>query len=154
MMRIGLVALLVISSVSAAMAQQAGDSAKASIIAEVKKVQAREQQAIKDKDATALCNLLADGWAYTNQMGETIHKAQYCTEMTNGDLRLPYISEDDVKYHVYGEKTAIVNGRSTSMMVYHGKVSVGPRRFTITFSKLGNQWKEVAHMESLITVEQ
>ena len=154
MTRIFLVTLLIISSVAGVKAQQTGDAGKTAVIDEIKKLQAAQLQAIKNKDAAALCDLLADGWAYTNQMGETIHKAQYCSEMTNGTLRLPYITEDDVKYHVYGEKTAIVNGRSTSLMVYHGKVSVGPRRFTITFSKLGGQWKEVAHMESVITVEQ
>jgi len=153
MTRIFLLTLLVLSSV-AAVAAQSGDSGKAAVIEDIKKLQAAQQTAIKNKDAAALCDLLADGWAYTNQMGETIHKAQYCSEMTNGTLRVPYISEDDVKYHVYGEKTAIVNGRSTSLMVYHGKVSMGPRRFTITFSKLGGEWKEVAHMESIITVEQ
>ncbi|HEV7966129.1 MAG TPA: nuclear transport factor 2 family protein [Candidatus Acidoferrales bacterium] len=154
MKRILLATLLVACSCAAAAAQQGGDSSKTAIVDEIKKIQAQEQQAIKNRDAAALCNLLADGWAYTNQMGDTIHKAQYCSEMTDGTLRVPYITEDDVKYHVYGEKTAIVNGRSTSLMVYHGKVSMGPRRFTITFSKIGSQWKEVAHMESLITVEQ
>jgi hypothetical protein len=142
MTRIFLVTLLVISSVAAVKAQQNGDAdkAKAAVIEEIKKLQAQQQLAIKNKDAGALCDLLADGWAYTNQMGETIHKAQYCSEITNGTLRLPYITEDDVKYHVYGEKTAIVNGRSTSLMVYNRKVSTGPRRFTITFSKIGGQW--------------
>jgi len=153
-MRSLLITLLIISFYATVQAQQSVDSAKAAVIEEIKKIQAQEQQSIKNRDAAALCSLLADGWAYTNQMGETIHKAQYCSEMTDGTLRLPYISEEDVKYHVYGEKTAIVNGRSTSLMVYHGKVSMGPRRFTITFSKIGGKWKEVAHMESLVTVEQ
>ncbi|MGH9355614.1 MAG: nuclear transport factor 2 family protein [Terriglobia bacterium] len=125
----------------------------AATIAEIGKVQAQESEAIKNNDAAALCSLLADGWAYTNQMGRVIRKAQWCSEMTDGTLFFRYVQKDDVKYHVFGD-TVVATGRSTSTMVYHRKVSFGPRRFSITFVKLGGQWKECAYHVSLITNEQ
>ena len=132
---------------------QATSTNDAATIAAIHKLQEQEAQAIKNKDAAGLCSFLADGWAYTNQMGYVIHKAQWCSEMTDGTLFFRYIHNQDVKYHVFGG-TVVVTGRSTSTMVYHRKVSFGPRRFSITFVKLGGQWKECAYHVSLITNEQ
>ena len=150
--RILLASMLIVSLAGLLRAQETSAN-NAATIAEINKVQAQETEAIKNKDAAALCSLLADGWAYTNQMGQVIHKAQWCSEMTNGILYFRYIHHDDVKYHVFGS-TVVVTGRSTSTMVYHRKVSFGPRRFSITFVKLGGQWKICAYHVSLITNEQ
>lgn len=152
MTRVLLASILMISLAGLVRTQETSAN-NAETVAEVNKVQEQEAQAIKNKNAAALCSLLADGWAYTNQMGHVIHKAQWCTEMTNGTLSFPLIQHEDVKYHVFGN-TVVVTGRSTSTMVYHRKVSFGPRRFSITFVKLDGQWKICAYHVSLITNEQ
>src|SRR5579875_1544095 len=148
MTRLLLASMLTISLAGLVRAQGVSANNSATIAA-IHKVQEQETQAIKNKDGAALCNLLADGWAYTNQMGHVMHKAQWCSEMTNGTLYFPLIQHEDVKYHVFGN-TVVETGRSTSTMVDHGKVSFGPRRFSITYVKLDGQWKICAYAVSLI----
>lgn len=160
MIRIVLVALFVISSVDFVMAQDAKwevgkgttniDEIKRDILA----LRDNEAKAIKNKDARGLCDLMADGWAGTSEMGLTIHKAQYCDEVTDGDLTFPSVHRDQVTFYVYGNDTVEEWWRDISTMIYKGKTSHGPRKCSVVYSRVDGRWLDVAHMTSLYTVEQ
>jgi len=119
----------------------------------VLKLKRAEAQAIQNKDARALCNLLADGWAGTTQMGITIHKAQYCDERTDGDWTYPSVHRENVRFYVFGNDLVEEWWRDTSTMVYKGKTSHGPRKCSVVYAKVDGRWLDVAHMTSLYTVE-
>ena len=114
----------------------------------------KEADAIKNKNAKGLCNLLADGWAGTTQMGVTIHKAEYCDEITDGDLTFPVVRRENVRFYVFGNDLVEEWWRDTSTMVYKGRTSHGPRKCSIVYARVDGRWLDVAHMTSLYTVEQ
>jgi hypothetical protein len=160
MTRAILVALLLISSAAIARAQEAKWKVGKStadidqIKRDILKLREAEAQAIKNKDARGLCNLMADGWAGTTEMGLTVHKAQYCDEVTDGDLTFPSVHRDEVTFYVFGNDTVEEWWRDTSTMVYKGKTSHGPRKCSVVYSRVDGRWLDVAHMTSLYTVEQ
>jgi hypothetical protein len=123
------------------------------IKADILKLREDEAQAIHNKDARGLCNLMADGWAGTTEMGRTIHKAQYCDEVTDGDVTFTSVHRDEVTFYVFGDDTVEEWWRDTSTMVYKGKTSHGPRKCSIVYSRVDGRWMDVAHMTSLYTVE-
>jgi Domain of unknown function (DUF4440) len=150
------IAICSASYVNAQEAQWLGGKGQnvAEIKKDVMKLKDDIAQATKNKDAKALCNLMADGWAGTTEVGATIHKAQYCDEVTNGALTYSAVKRDEVKFYVFGNDTVEEWWRDTSTMVYRGKTSHGPRKCSITYSRVNGQWLDVAHMTSLYTVEQ
>jgi hypothetical protein len=159
MRRSFLTLMMIIWSASFVNAQEAQWlGGKGQNVEEIKKqvVKLREDiaQAIKNKDARGLCNLMADGWAGTTEVGATIHKAQYCDEVTNGTLTYPTIKRDEVKFYVFGNDTVEEWWRDTSTMVYKGKTSHGPRKCSIVYSRVDGRWFDVAHMTGIYTVEQ
>jgi hypothetical protein len=154
-------ALVLIVSVSSAVHGQeakwqvgkettSGDKIKADIL----KLREDEAIAIRNKDARGLCNLMADGWAGTTEMGLTIHKAQYCDEATDGDLTFSTVHRSEVTFYIFGNDTVEEWWRDTSTMVYKGKTSHGPRKCSVVYSLVNGHWMDVAHMTSLYTVEQ
>jgi hypothetical protein len=151
---------LLLISFSAAQGQEAkwqvgkGTTNIDKIKADILKLREDEAQAIQNKDARGLCNLMADGWAGTTEMGRTIHKAQYCDEVTDGDLTFTSVHRDEVTFYVFGNDTVEEWWRDTSTMVYKGKTSHGPRKCSIVYSRVNGRWMDVAHMTSLYTVEQ
>jgi hypothetical protein len=159
MYRLFLFLVVTICSVGIVKAQEATWlGGKGQNVEEIKKgilkLREDEAQAIKNKDARALCNLMADGWAGTTEVGMTIHKAQYCDEVTNGTLTFPSVKRDEVKFYVFGNDTVEEWWRDTSTMVYKGKTSHGPRKCSVVYSRVGGRWLDVAHMNSIYTVEQ
>jgi hypothetical protein len=154
------VALFLIVSVGIAKAQEAkwrvgkSTSNVNEIKREILKLREEEAQAIRNKDARGLCKLMADGWAGTTEMGLTVHKAQYCDEVTDGDLTFTSIHRDEVTFYIFGNDTVEEWWRDTSTMVYKGKTSHGPRKCSVVYSRVDGRWLDVAHMTSLYTVEQ
>jgi hypothetical protein len=159
MRRICLVLVIAICSCGIANAQDgAWLGGKGQNIDEIKKdilkLKDDEAQAIKNKDARALCNLMADGWAGTTEVGMTIHKAQYCDEVTNGTLAYSTVKRDEIKFYIFGNDTVEEWWRDTSTMTYKGKTSHGPRKCSVVYSRVNGKWYDVAHMNSIYTVEQ
>jgi Domain of unknown function (DUF4440) len=121
MRRVMLASLLTVSMVVAVRAQEgiwAGAKGQNldDIKKEILKLREDEAEAIKNKDARALCNLMADGWAGTTEMGLTIHKAEYCDEATDGTLTFPSVHRDEVRFYVFGNDTVEEWWRDTSTM--------------------------------------
>jgi hypothetical protein len=151
--------VIIVCAVSFAKAQEATWSGgKGQNVDEIKKeilkLREDEAQALQNKDARALCSLMSDGWAGTTEMGMTIHKAQYCDEVTNGTLTFPTVKRDEVRFYVFGTDTVEEWWRDTSTMVYKGKTTHGPRKCSIVYSRINGRWLDVAHMNTLYTVEQ
>jgi hypothetical protein len=121
---------------------------------EILKLREDETQAIKNKDAKALCNLMSDGWAGTTELGMKINKAQYCDEVTNGTLTFPTVKRDEVRFYVFGTDTVEEWWKDTSTMVYRGQTTHGPRKCSVVYSRVNGRWLDVAHMNSIYTVEQ
>ena len=124
------------------------------IKSEILKLRDAEAQAIKNKDARGLCSLMADGWAGTTEMGMVMRKAQYCDEITNGDLTFPTVKREEVTFYILSNDTVEEWWKDTSTMVYKGKTSHGPRKCSIVYARVNGKWMDVAHMTGIYTVEQ
>src|SRR5579863_5587752 len=151
MKRLTIVLLLAVSSLVLAQAQEGEwrvgklTTNAEEIKKDILKLRADEAQAIKNKDARGLCNLMADGWAGTTEMGVTVHKAQYCDEVTDGDLTFSNVHREEVTFYIFGNDTAEEWWKDTSTMVYKGKTSRGPRKCSIVYARINGRWMDVAH---------
>jgi hypothetical protein len=160
MKRILVAAMLMCAAVSSASAQEAKWLVSKSVTngnaikSEILKLRDDEAQAIKNKDARGLCSLMADGWAGTTELGMTIHKAQYCDEVTNGDLTFQTVKREEVAFYIFSDNTVEEWWKDSSTMVYKGKTSRGPRKCSIVYARVNGKWMDVAHMTGIYTVEQ
>jgi Domain of unknown function (DUF4440) len=95
-------------------------------------------QAVMRRDAEVLDRIYADDFAYTNQFGELIPRAQVLVGFRSGKARLSSMKHADSHIRVYGN-TVVFTFRSIGAFHYKGKVSEGPRRITNVYVKLGGQ---------------
>ncbi|MGH9355613.1 MAG: nuclear transport factor 2 family protein [Terriglobia bacterium] len=124
------------------------------IKAEVLKSSEARSAAIRRKDKAAVLASLADGWAYTNERGETYSKEQWVDDVIDGNLHFVYAQHVDVEWHVFGDSTVVETGRSNSILVYKGKISHGPRRETAVYAKIHGKWLQVSLHVGFIPAEQ
>jgi len=108
--------------------------------------------AIRTGDTKALSQILSDTFDYTNQTGELLDKAQMLANIRSG--KLSTISQDYGDYHfrIYGD-TVVLTGISRTSLVYGGKPSKGPRRFTRIYINQNGRWLLVAQHVTLVVPE-
>lgn len=105
--------------------------------------------AIRSGDTQALGKILSDTFVYTNQTGELLGKAQMLANIQSGKLTTVAQHYSDIRLHMYGD-TIVMTGISTTSLVYQGKPSDGPRRFTRIYIKQNGQWRLVAQHVTLV----
>jgi uncharacterized protein (TIGR02246 family) len=116
---------------------------------EVLEVNERMDRALLAKDADALAPYLSEDLDYTNQFGELVTKAEWLANIRSGKLTNVDLKHEMVHVHVFGNAVVAV-GLSHTTLIYQGKVSHDPRRFTRVFVKQDGVWRLVAQHVTLI----
>lgn len=106
---------------------------------EVIKVSNAIDQALAKDDADALAPYLSDELEYTQQTGLLLSKADWLARERSKKIVNVALKHEIGHVHVFGN-TVILTGVSHSTVVFNGKVSNEPRRFTRTFVKQGGKW--------------
>jgi hypothetical protein len=115
---------------------------------EILHVEEVQDEAILKGDAEVLDRIYADDFAYTNQYGELLPRAQVLAGFRSAKARFSSaMKHDDIRIRVYGN-TVVLTGRSIGTFHYNGKVSEGPRRFTNIYVKLDGRWQLVSHQST------
>jgi ketosteroid isomerase-like protein len=116
---------------------------------EVLEINEKVDQALLAKDADALAPYLSEDLDYTNQFGELVTKAEWLANIRSGKLTNVDLKHEMVHLHVFGNAVVAV-GLSHTTLIYQGKVSHDPRRFTRVFVKQDGGWRLVAQHVTLI----
>jgi ketosteroid isomerase-like protein len=106
---------------------------------EVIKVSNAIDQALAKDDADALAPYLSDELEYTQQTGLLLSKADWLARERSKKIINVALKHEIGHVHVFGN-TVILTGVSHSKVVFDGKVSDEPRRFTRTFVKQNGKW--------------
>jgi len=106
--------------------------------------------AIRTGDVSTLDPILADNFVYTNQTGELISKMQMLANIQSGRLTTIAQRYSDYDLKQYGD-TVVLTGISKTSLVYRGKPSDGPRRFTRIFIRRDGKWLLIAQHVTLVS---
>ena len=152
MKRAPIIAALVLSSVSSAVAQQ--QSAKARDVTSAERaIQQQDQERIRAQitaDTLALRRIYADDFLGIGPTGVVRNKAEVIADFTSHALTYQSITTAEVRVRVYGN-TAVETGRSTMIGVDRGKAVPRENRFTRVWVMTAGQWQLVANHYSLTT---
>jgi ketosteroid isomerase-like protein len=152
MKRTPIIAALVLSTVSTAMAQQqsVGPRDAASID---QAVQQRDQERIRAQiaaDTSALRRIYADDFLGIGPTGVVRNKAEVIADFTSHALTYQSITTAEVRVRVYGN-TAVETGRSTMVGQDRGKAVPRENRFTRVWIMTDGRWQLVVNHYSLVT---
>jgi ketosteroid isomerase-like protein len=111
--------------------------------AEVLKVKAEYQEAIRTKDRAGIERVLADRLSWIAR-GERLDRARVIDDFMSGNLHFQSFKHDNVRVEIFGN-TAIVTGHSTSVLEYQGKDSKRERLFTSVYVKMEGRWQMVSN---------
>ena len=150
MKRTPIVAALLLSTSSSAMAQH--PNARATTSTE-QAVQQQDQERIRAQisaDSVALRRIYADDFLGIGPTGVVRHKAEVIADFTTHALTYQSITTAEVRVRVYGN-TAVETGRSTMVGQDRGKDVPRENRFTRVWVMTAGRWQLVANHYSLMT---
>jgi len=111
-------------------------------------------QAIQKKDASALLGIMASNWTYSNERGETFGKARWVDNLMTGKYQTTLAKHSHVEWHVFGDNVVVETAHSDSTLHYKGKVSRGPRRETVVYTRIDGKWVQASLQVGLVPGEQ
>jgi hypothetical protein len=117
--------------------------------AEILKVNAELDRAVEMNDADALGAICSDRLQYTNQLGEIVNKAGWQDHLRGNQIKMLTIRHTVDGMEVFGN-TVVLRGTSMSTVLFHGRKSEGPRKFTRVFVKQDGKWFLIAQHVSLV----
>ena len=150
MKRTPIVAALLLSTSSSAMAQH--PNARATTSTE-QAVQQQDQERIRAQisaDSVALRRIYADDFLGIGRTGVVRNKAEVIADFTSHALTYQSITTGEVRVRVYGN-TAVETGRSTMVGQDRGKPVPRDNRFTRVWVMTAGRWQLVANHYSLMT---
>jgi ketosteroid isomerase-like protein len=106
-------------------------------------------QAVQQKDASALKMLLAPDLIYVEYDGTLMSRAQYLASMQSPSLQPVRIVNESTNVRLYGA-VAVVNGVCREDSTKNGKPYTFRERFTDTWVRRGDNWVCVASESTLI----
>lgn len=106
-------------------------------------------QAVQQKDASALKMLLAPDLVYVEYDGRLMNKAQYLNSVQSPSLQPVRIVNESTDVRLYGA-VAVVNGVCREDSTKNGKPYTFRERFTDTWIRRGDSWVCVASESTLI----
>jgi len=154
MKRTPIIAALVLSTVSTAIAQQQSIRTRDAASTE-QAVQQQDQERIRAQiaaDTIALRRIYADDFFGIGPTGVVRNKAEVITDFTSHALTYQSITTAEVRVRVYGN-TAVETGRSTMVGQDRGKAVPRENRFTRVWVMMDGRWQLVANHYSLITTQ-
>jgi ketosteroid isomerase-like protein len=151
MKRTPIIAALVLSTVSSAIAQQSARARDATSTEQA--VQQQDQERIRAQitaDTLALRRIYAADFLGIGPTGVVRNKAQVIADFTSHTLTYQSITTAEVRVRVYGN-TAVETGRSTMVGQDRGKAVPRDNRFTRVWVMADGRWQLVANHYSLMT---
>jgi ketosteroid isomerase-like protein len=106
-------------------------------------------QAVQQKDASALDILLAPDLIYVEYDGTLMNKGQYLASVRSPSMQPLHIVNESSSVHLYG-MVAVVNGICRENGVKKGKPYTLRERFTDTWVRRSDNWVSVASQSTLI----
>ena len=152
MKRTPIIAALLLSTISSAIAQHPSARPRATTSAE-QAVQQQDQERIRAQitaDSVALRRIYADDFLGIGPTGVARNKADVIADFTSHALTYQSITTAEVRVRVYGN-TAVETGRSTMVGQDRGKPVPRDNRFTRVWVMTAGRWQLVANHYSLIT---
>jgi ketosteroid isomerase-like protein len=149
---IPMIAALVLSSVSSAIAQQQSAPARDATSTE-RAVRQQDQERIRAQitaDTLALRRIYADDFLGIGPTGVVRNKAEVIADFTSQALTYQSITTAEVRVRVYGN-TAVETGRSTMVGRDRNKTVPRDNRFTRVWVMTAGRWQLVANHYSLMT---
>ena len=152
MKRTPIIAALVVSTVSSAIAQQQQTRARNAASTEAA-VQRQDQERIHAQitaDTLALRRIYSDDFVGIGPTGVVRNKAEVIADFTSHALTYQSITTAEVRVRVYGN-TAVETGRSTMVGRDRDKAVPRDNRFTRVWVMTAGRWQLVANHYSLMT---
>ena len=152
MKRVTMIAALVLSIVSTAIAQERSEPTRDTASAQ-EAVQQQDQERIHAQisaDTTALRRIYADDFLGIGPTGVVRKKGEVIADFTSHALTYQSITTTEVRIRVYGN-TAVETGRSTMIGQDRGKTVPRDNRFTRVWVMIDKRWQLVANHYSLMT---
>ena len=152
MKRMPIIAALVLSPVSSAIAQQQSARTRDAATTE-QAVQQQDQERIRAQiaaDTIALRRIYADDFLGIGPTGVVRNKAAVIADFTSHALTYQSITTGEVRVRVYGN-TAVETGGSTMVGQDRGKAVPRDNRFTRVWVLTAGRWQLVANHYSLMT---
>jgi ketosteroid isomerase-like protein len=149
-----IIAALVLSCVSTAIAQQQSAPTRDAASAE-QAVQQQDQERIHAQisaDTIALRRIYADDFLGLGPTGVMRNKTEVIADFTSHALTYQSITTAEVRVRVYGN-TAVETGRSTMVGRDRGKAVPRDNRFTRVWVMMDGRWQLVANHYSLMTTQ-
>ena len=154
MKRTSIIAALVLSAVSSAIAQQQSAQTLDAASTELA-VQQQDQVRIRAQitaDTIALRRIYADDFLGIGPTGVVRNKAEVIADFTSHALTYQSITTAEVHVRVYGN-TAVETGRSTMVGQDRGKDVPRENRFTRVWVMTDGRWQVVANHYSPMTTQ-
>lgn len=154
MQRTPIIAALVLSAMSTAIAQQKSARPQDATSAE-QAIQQQDQERIRAQiaaDTLALRRIYADDFLGIGPTGVVRNKAEVIADFTTHALTYQSITTAEVRVRVYGN-TAVETGRSTMVGQDKGKDVPRENRFTRVWVMTDGSWQLVANHYSLMTTQ-
>ena len=154
MKRTSMIAALVLSTASTAIAQQQGPETRGAPSTE-QAVRQQDQERIRAQiaaDTVALRRIYADDFFGIGPTGVVRNKAEVIADFTSHALTYQSITTAEVRVRVYGN-TAVETGRSTMVGQDRGKAVPRENRFTRVWVMMDGRWQLVANHYSLMTTQ-
>jgi predicted glycoside hydrolase/deacetylase ChbG (UPF0249 family) len=105
-------------------------------------------QALREADASALDRLLDGHFTWTHTDGLVQTKSELVEKIRGGKLRYAELSTDQEIFNEYA-KAAVVTGHSKRL--YAAATKPFELRYTLTFVKVGREWKVAAYHTTIFT---
>jgi len=139
------IAIVTVALLSFGRQQSVAQGADAATEQEVKQAIKKYREALLQRDASALKQIWADDYTFTNGAGETHSKAQRLANLKSGATSLDSISqEEDMKVRVHGN-VAVATGRVTIKGQYSGKQASGQYCSINVWVKGAAGWQLIAN---------
>jgi ketosteroid isomerase-like protein len=153
MTRTPIIAVLVLSTVSCAIAQQPPSTRARNATSTETAVQQQDQERIRAQiaaDTLALRRIYADDFVGIGPTGVVRNKAEVIADFTSHALTYQSITTAEVRVRVYGH-TAVETGRSTMLGRDRDQAVPRDNRFTRVWVMTAGRWQLVANHYSLLT---
>jgi len=139
------IAIVTVALLSFGRQQSVAQGADAATEQEVKQAIKKYREALLQRDASALKQIWADDYTFTNGAGETHSKAQRLANLKSGATSLDSISqEEEMKVRVHGN-VAVATGRVTIKGQYSGKQASGQYCSINVWVKGAAGWQLIAN---------
>ncbi len=99
-------------------------------------------KAIVRHDVDTLDRIMADDFLFAYPL-EGDDKAQFLSDVIAGNLRVEFLTRDNVSVRIWGD-TAVVTGRDSAKWFYQGREWSGHYKIIHIYAHRDNDWKLVA----------